>query len=173
MRFFRSSSPPWKVDDFLARGVVIQRVHREITAPGVLLLRPEDVVAQHPAMLVLLRRPGVRAAKRRDLHGLAAEHHVHEAEAPPDDEGAAEERPDLLRARVGGHVEVFRGDAQEQVAHGAADDMGRKARLAQRRAHLGRRRTDGFAAEAVPFPRHPLQVFGGQPEHPPYEPLDH
>jgi hypothetical protein len=37
----------------------------------------------------------------------AAVHHVHDAEAPADDEGAAEQALDLLRRGVGGHVEVL------------------------------------------------------------------
>ena len=60
-----------------------------------------------------------------------ADHHVHQAEAPADDERAAEERLDLLRARVGGDVEVLRLDAEQQVAHRAADDVGVEAGLAQ------------------------------------------
>ena len=51
-------------------------------------------------------------AEGRDLDHLvlaaAAEDHVHEAEAPADDEGAAEQRLDLLGRGVGGDVEVLR-----------------------------------------------------------------
>ena len=54
----------------------------------------------------------------------AAEHHVHDAKAPADDEGAPEQRLHLLGRGVGGDVEVLRPQADQQVAHRAADDVG-------------------------------------------------
>jgi hypothetical protein len=60
-------------------------------------------------------------AEGRDLDDLAAEDHVREAEAPADQAQVAEQRLDLLGRRVGGDVEILRMAADQQVAHGAAD----------------------------------------------------
>ena len=165
--------PAVEVDHLLGGRIEVQRVDGEVAAPRVLFQRPEHVVAQNPAVLVLLRGAGVGAAERRHLHRIGAEHHVHQAKAPADDEGAPEERADLLRARVGGDVEVLRRDAEEQVAHRASHDIGREAGLAQGRAHLGCRQADRGAGEAVAFARQPLHVLRRQPEHAPDELLDH
>ena len=77
-------------------------------------------------------------AEGRDLDHLvlaaAAVHHVHDAKAPADDEGAAEQALDLLGRGVGGDVEVLGPQADQQVAHRAADDVGLVAGLLQRRA---------------------------------------
>ena len=80
----------------------------------------------------------LRRAERRDLEHLRADVHVHEAEAASDDVGAAEERLDLLRRRVGRDVEVLRRQAQQKIAHGAADDERLEARLVQLFDHHAR-----------------------------------
>src|SRR6185503_6820369 len=125
-----------EVDDLFAGGVEIKRVDGEVAAARVFFLGAEHVVAQHAAVLVLFRGGRVGAAERGHLYGVRAEHHVHQAKAPADDQRAPEKRADLLRARVGGDVEVLRRDAQEQVAHRSAHHVGGKARLAQRGAYL-------------------------------------
>jgi hypothetical protein len=65
----------------------------------------------------------------------AAEDHVHDAKAPADDEGAAEVLLHLLGRGVGGDVEILRPQADQQVAHGAADDVGLIAGVLQRAHH--------------------------------------
>ena len=50
-----------------------------------------------------------------------AVHHVHDAKALADDEGAAEQAFDLFRRCISGDIEIFRFDAQQQIAHGATD----------------------------------------------------
>ena len=66
-------------------------------------------------------------AEGRDLDHLVlaatAEHHVHDPEAPADDEGAPEQALDLLGRRAGGHVEILGAQAHQQVAHGTAHDV--------------------------------------------------
>ena len=108
------------VDHGLRHRVVVHRVDREVAPRGVFDLRAPDVVAQHAAFGVdhvglvgQLRAAGLLVAghlfggggvqvgtEGRDLDGLvlapAAEHHVHQAEATADDEGAAEQRLHLL-----------------------------------------------------------------------------
>ena len=73
----------------------------------------------------------LRGAERRHFDDFAAGVHVHEPEAPADDERAAEQRLHLLRRRVGGDVEVLRLDAEQQVADGAADHESLEARFLQ------------------------------------------
>ena len=162
-----------EIDHLFAHGIEIKRVHGEIAPPRILLLGTEDVVAEHPAVLVLFRGIDVGAAEGRDLDRLRPQHHVHEAKASPDDERAPEQRLHLLGPGVGRDVEILGRDAEEQIAHGAAHHIGGEAGLAQRRAHLGGGGADGVAPEAVLFVRRPQHGLGGQPEHPPDEPLDH
>ena len=79
------------------------------------------------------RRPR-RSARARNVDtssDFGADVHVHEPEAPADDERAAEQRLHLLRRRVGGDVEVLGLDAEQQVAHRAADHERLEARFLQ------------------------------------------
>ena len=64
----------------------------------------------------------LRGAKRRHLEHVVADMDVHEPKAAADDERAPEQRLHLLGRRVGRDVEILRRDAEEQVAHRAADD---------------------------------------------------
>src|SRR6185369_8469666 len=116
-------------------------------APGrVFRLRSPDVVAQHAAgrihgvlhagqfALAGLLVPGDLfgggvvhvGAESGDLDHLvlapAAVHDVNDAKAPSDDEGTPEQPLDLLGRRIGRDIEVLRAQANQQVAHGAADD---------------------------------------------------
>ena len=143
------------VDHGLRQGVVVHRVDREVAPRRVLDLRAPDVVAQHPAagvhhvrlvgtaLLAGLLDAGHAVdgghvqvgAEGRDLDDFvfapAAEHHVHQAKAPTDDERTPEQALDLLRGGVGGHVEVFGPQTHQQVAHGAAHHVGLEARVLQ------------------------------------------
>ena len=112
-------------------------------------LRAEHVVAQDAAVLVgfLVFRGG--RAEGGGLDDLLAEHHVHQLEAAADDAGAAEQRADLLGRGVGGHVEVLGFQPDDQVAHGAADDIRVIAVLAQHLADLDGMARDVAAVDAV------------------------
>ena len=164
------------VDHDLGLGVVIHRVDGEVAARRILDLRAPDVVAQHPAAGV----HRMRAAGQRGhagllvaghLGGLAVVHvgaegrhldhlvvaatamdHVHDAEAPADDEGPPEQALDLLGRGIGGHVEVLGPQAHQQVAHRAAHHIGPKAGLLQGAHHLDgalvhQRRVDAMRAD--------------------------
>ena len=72
-----------------------------------------------------------RAAEGGHFQQVLAEHHVHDLEAAADDEGAPEQALDLFRRGVGGDVEVLGLDAQQQVAHRAADQEGLEAGFLQ------------------------------------------
>ena len=128
----------------------------KVAARRVFFLWAPDVVAQHPAGRVdrvfhagkfalagalvagnLLGGGAVHVGTEGgDLNDFVlaatAVDHVHDAETPADDEGAAEQALDLLGRGVGGHIKVFRAQANQQVAHRAAHDVSLKARLLQR-----------------------------------------
>ena len=74
---------------------------------------------------------GLRRAERRDLDRFGADMHVHEPEPAPDDEGAAEQRLHVLGPGIGGDVEILGLDAEQEVAHRAADDEGLEPGLVQ------------------------------------------
>ena len=111
------------VEHLVGDRVVVERVDGEVAPQRVLLLRAEHVVAQHAAVLVGLG-VGLQRAEGRGLDRLAAEHHVHDLEAPADDPRTAERGLHLLGRRVGGDVEVLGHEAEQRVAHAAADDEG-------------------------------------------------
>src|SRR6266568_1842004 len=157
------------VEDGLAGRVVVQGVDREVAPDGVVLARAVDVVPKHPPVLVGFRR-GARA-KGRDLHRLLAEHDVHQLEAPADQARAPEELVHFLRGCVGGGVEVLRFQAEQKVAHRAADHVGLVAVALQHLAHLARPVRDRLAADAVLLLRGEPRL-GAEPENAPDEFLD-
>ena len=140
-------------------GVVVHGVDGEVAPRRVLLLRAPHVVAQHaPAGVHRVLHAGQlalgRALVAADVGGLrvvhvgaeggdldhlvlapAAKHHVHDAKAPPDDEGAPEQLLDLLGRGAGGDVEILGLEPQQQIAHRAADDVGLVPRFLERAHH--------------------------------------
>ena len=150
------------IDHDLRARVVVHGVDGEVTPRRVLVLRPPDVVAQHAPAGV----HGVRHARQggfagalvaADLLGIGAiqvgaeggdfnhlmlapapMHHVNDAKAPPNDEGAAKEVFHLFGRGVGGHVKVFGAQAQQQIAHRTAHDVGGVARVLQRADNVKR-----------------------------------
>ena len=127
--------------------VVVQRVGGEIAPRRVLHPRAVDVVAQQPAVLVGF--PAFAGAEGGHLDRLRAEQHVHQLEAPADQVRAPEQAVHLVRVRIGGDVEVLGNDAEQQVAHRAADDVAGVIVRAQDLAHLERAMADGTAGDAV------------------------
>src|SRR6267154_579771 len=112
-------------------------------------------------------------AERRDLHGLFAEHHVHELEAPADQARAPEDLVHILGIRVGRDVEVLGAQAQQQVAHRAAHDVRLVAVAVQHLADLARALRDRLAADSVLFLRDgSWPGAGAEPEDAPNEFLD-
>src|SRR6185312_4068200 len=71
------------------------------------------------------------AAEGRDLDDLSSEKHVCQTEAAADQSTVTEQLFHLFRQRIRGHVEVFRLDSQQQVAHAAADEERHEARIPQ------------------------------------------
>ena len=80
----------------------------------------------------------LRRAERRHFEHLRADVHVHQPEPAADDVRAAEQRLDLLGRRVGRDVEVLRRQAEQQVAHRAADDERLEAGFVQLLGHHAR-----------------------------------
>ena len=142
-----------EIDDDLALGVVVHGIDAEVAPCGIILLAAPDVVAQQAArgvygVLHAFQSAAAGFFVAADLFGAgsiqvgakggdfddfvfapAPIHHMHNAKAPPDDEGAAKEVFDLLGGGVGGYVKVFWGKTYEQIAHCAAYDVGIKACL--------------------------------------------
>ena len=142
------------VDHRFGGRVVVKGVDREVAPRRIVGLIAEDVVGEHAAVRVDRLRAVGRGAVGRHLDRLRAKHHVHQPEAAADDDGAAEMRLDLLGRGVGGDVEVLRRHADQQVAHGAADDVGMVPGLLQRLAHPQRRAWHPVALDAVLGDRH-------------------
>ena len=161
------------VDHDLALGVVVHGVDGEVAADRVFFLRAPDVVAQdaaggvhrvfHVGQLAL-----AGAFVARDLLGGGVVHvgaeggdfddfvfaapaidHVDDTKTPPDDESAAKQAFDLLGRGVGGHVEVFGPQADQQVAHRTADDVGLKTGLLQGADHVEGALVDQVGVDAV------------------------
>jgi hypothetical protein len=138
------------IPDLLGDRIVVQRIDREIPARGIVGLIAEDVVGENAAVLVGVGFAGIlRRAERRDFNGLRARQHVHQPEAAADDEGAAKQRLDLLRRGVGGDIEVLGLEAQQQIAHGPADDKGVKALALQPLDHLHRAAAHPHVADGI------------------------
>ncbi|MCY1406870.1 hypothetical protein D9M71_221500 [compost metagenome] len=134
------------VEDAFVGDVEVQRVDGEVAALGVIFQGAVDVVAEDAsglvarrlaavAVLVVLRMVG---AEGGDLDDLAAEMHMHQLEAAADHPRIAEFGADLLGRGAGGHVEILRRDAEQRVAHAAADDVGQVAGLLQALHHVHR-----------------------------------
>ena len=117
------------VPHLLGGGIEVKRVDGEIAAQRILRLGAEDVVRQESSVLIGCVVAGLQRAESRHFDGLGAGQNVDQPEAAADDEGASEQRLDLLRCRVGGEIEVFGRDSEQQVAHRAADDEGFEACL--------------------------------------------
>ena len=132
------------IPDFLLGRVEVQRVDREVAARRILGLRAVDVVRQQPPVLVGRVVAGLGGAECRDFDRLRTDVHVDEAETAADDERAAEQRLHLLRAGVGGDVEILRLDPEQEVADGAADHEGLEPRFLQPARDL-----DGAAGQLV------------------------
>ena len=161
------------IDDDLSLRVVIHGVDGEIAPRRIFFHRPPDVVTQHApggingvrharelvlaGALVAANLLGLAAVQVRAEGGdfdhlmLAAPaiNDVNNAKTPPNDEGAAKQRFDLLGRGVGGHVEIFRAQANEQIAHRAADDVSLKTGLLERAYYVHRPFIDQFRVNAV------------------------
>ena len=81
----------------------------------------------------------------------AAVDDVHDAKAPADDEGAAEQRLHLFGRGVGGNVEVLGAQADQQVAHRTADDIGLITGILERVHHIHGAVVDQLDVDTVFF----------------------
>ena len=117
--------PAGVIPDAEVGDVVVERVDREIPAPNILVDGPVDVVAENPAAVsvlavVLGAAPG--RPKGDHLDHFPAEPDMRQPETPPDQATIAKQRAHLLGPRIGNHVVILRTEAEQQVAHAAADD---------------------------------------------------
>ena len=140
-----------EIDDFFFNRVVIKRVAGEITAHGIFFHTAVSVVLHNPAVRILLHFAA--APKGRDLYGFRPDHDVYDLKASADDAASAENLMNLLRRRIGGDVEVFRLDAQQQVANRPADNISLKTFVMQTADNLFRRKTQHIRADVVSVER--------------------
>ena len=84
----------------------------------------------------------LRSTERRHLHGLGAGMDMDKPKPAADQKCAPEQRLHLLGKRVGGDIEILGLDAEQKVAHGAADHESRKARFVQPAGYLQRTGAD-------------------------------
>ena len=145
--------------------VVVEGVAGEVATPHVLVNGPVDVVAQEPTPLVvraidvavrllvlilfglgllvghaievgLRRHRRAGGAECRNLDDLVTEANVRETKAPADQAAIAEQPPHFLGRRIGRDVEILRLDADQEVAHAAADEERLEAGVLQPVQHL-------------------------------------
>ena len=145
----------------LAFGVVIHGIDGEVAPRSVFFLPAPHVVAQHAPRCIhrmlhacqrmstgffvaadLLGRGGIEiGAEGGDLDYLVlaatAKYHVHDAKAPPDDEGAPKQTLDLFRRGIGGHIKVFGFEARQQITHGSTHDIGLEPGFFESAHHFG------------------------------------
>ena len=170
------------VDHDLCLGVVVHGVDGEVAARGILVLRAPDVVTQHaaagihgmlqPSQLILagtfiaadllgraVVQKGPKGGNLDDfVFPAAAIDHMHDAKTLADDEGAAKQVLDLLGRGIGGHVEVLGTQAQQQVAHGATDDIGLVARALEGLHHINGATVHQIRVYAMHLNRHFLTL---------------
>ena len=125
-----------EIDDGAIAVVVVEAVHREVAAPGILLQRAVDVVAHDASVDPHMVRIGSRlvevGAEGRDLDDLPAHAHVREPESAADEPAAPEQPAYGLRRRAGRDVEILRLEAQQQIPNASTDEIGAVTGLGQR-----------------------------------------
>lgn len=116
------------VEDALADRVVVQGIDGEVATLRVFFRGAVYVVTQDAATGIVRRTVAVAlvvfrmvGAEGGDFDDLTAEMHVDQLEAATNDARVAELGTDLFGGGTGGDVEVFRRDAQHQVADTATD----------------------------------------------------
>ncbi len=135
----------------LAGRIVVHGIDGEVAPHRIFMLLTEGIVAQHAAMLILGRGLGGRAAEGGDFQQILAEHHMHDLEAPADDEGAAKQALDLFGRGIGGDVKIFWLHAQQQVAYRTADDKRLEAIFLQGLGDADRIGREQFRIDTVLF----------------------
>jgi hypothetical protein len=90
-----------------------------------------------------------RAAEGGYFQRFLTHHHMHDLEAAADDAGAAEVATHFFRRCIGGDVEILGIGTDQQVTHGAADDIGLVTVALQGFADAPAARTDAVAGDAV------------------------
>ena len=124
--------------------------------------RDIPVCAHQPAIVHLAVAAAVVdvGTEGGDLDDLAPEHHMRQAEAAADQAAVAELLAHLLGRGVGGHVEILGVAADQQVSHGAADQIGLETGVPQAVEHAQRVRADVLARDGVLVARDGSQSGG-------------
>ena len=119
------------IENALADRVVVQGVDGEVAALRVFFQGAVYVVTQDATTGVMRRTVAVilvifrmRGTEGSDFDDFTAEMHMDQLEAAANDARITELGTDLFRGSAGGNVEVFRRNAQHQVADAATDQVG-------------------------------------------------
>ena len=118
-----------EVQHLVRIGIQQQRVDRKIAPHRIL---PGIAFEAHRIRTPAIAVAGV-AAERGHLHLGRVLAYQHDAEMRAHLLGALEQLAHAIGTRVGGHVEILRRAAQQQVAHAAAHQVGLVPRFAQPR----------------------------------------
>ena len=133
--------------------IEVQAVHREVTAPRVLLEGAVDVVPHDapidPHVLRVTRSVVETRAECRDLDDLPAHAHMREPEPPSDEATASKQAADGVRGRAGRDVEVLGLEAQQQIANASADEKSLMAGVGQRVQYFEGPPTDVGVGDAM------------------------
>ena len=101
-------------------------------------------------------------AEGRDFNHLVlaapAIDHMDDTKAPSNDEGTAKGRFDLLGRGVGGDVEIFGFQTQQQVTHRTTDDIGFEATVLQGAHDVQSAFVHPIGIDAVHFGGHHLAL---------------
>ena len=88
--------------------------------------------------------------------------HVREAKAPADQPAAAEGPLDLLGPRIGGDIEILRREAEQKIAHAAADQQRLVTRVLESVQHVQCRTRQARAGNAVLRTGNPYRLGNGE-----------
>ena len=89
------------------------------------------------------------AAEGRYFDGFRPDHNVHDLETPTDDAAAAENLSYLFRSGIGGDIEVFGLDTEQQIAYRPADHISLESFVVQAADDFFRRKTEHVLADTV------------------------
>ncbi len=158
-----------RLDVFEAAGVVahreildgvIQGVAGEVTADRVVFDAAVDVVADQHAVFHLAVAAAIVdvGAEGGHFDDFATEHHMCQPEAAANQAAVAEQRLDLFRGGIGGHVEVLGIASDQQVAHGAPYKVASEPGITQPVQHAQRVGADVLAGDGVLVARNHAQA---------------
>ena len=120
-----------EIEDGLFLDVIIQGIAAEIPSQGILVHRAKNIVSND---LALFHHPitWIGAAESGHLINAVTHVHVSQAKSPADQSAFAFENAfDVFGGGIGGNVEIFGVQAQQQITYCTTDQVGFKAMFDQ------------------------------------------